>query len=285
MFVENLTAMLQQLLNTNFLQAESSKYDYAPDLTEAEVYASFKNAKRIQEAIFGSPEELMKQLESSFIFYQPKDIVSGDFYWSYEICDELFIAVGDCSGHGIGGAFLSILGYTGLKRVVTEKRLTKPSEILNALNSYFHSILIADHNSYIGTMDISICKLNKTNKTVEFAGARNPLYLFRDHELIEIKGDRCSIGDVNKSQEHEFVNHRMKLEKNDIIYLFTDGYRDQLGGPDGKKVMNANFRHLLRTIAVKPMEQQLMILRNFINSWKTDFQQTDDMCIMGYQYL
>jgi serine phosphatase RsbU (regulator of sigma subunit) len=276
--------MFQHLLNTTDLEQYGQPTNGIPELSEKEVYASFKNAKIIQEAILGSPDEVLRDLSNAFIFYQPKDIVSGDFYWSYEICDEQFLAVGDCSGHGIGGAFLSILGYTGLKRVVAEKRLTKPSDILNELNGYFHSILMAGQNSYIGTMDISVCKINKTDQTIEFSGARNPLYIFRDQELIEVKGDRCSIGDNVRSGDHKFVNHKMAIQPNDIIYLFTDGYRDQLGGPDGKKVMNANFRHLLRAIATKPMDQQYTILSNFINSWKMDFQQTDDMCIMGYQY-
>ena len=253
-------------------------------LTDKEVLASFKNAKRIQEAIFKPVGTNQNDLKNSFIYNRPKDIVGGDFYWSYQICDQLLLTVGDCSGHGIGGALLSILGYTGLKKIVMDSRTVDPSQILNKLNEYFHSILQINHVNHVGTIDISFCKINTSNDTLEFAGARNPIYLIRQNEIIEMNGDKHSIGDYSDTIQPKYGLQKMKLKKDDIIYLFSDGYADQIGGPDDRKIMSRNFKQLLIAMGNKSLEQQKALLHNFIEGWKNENSQTDDICVMGYQY-
>jgi serine phosphatase RsbU (regulator of sigma subunit) len=256
----------------------------ALDLSETEVFASFLNAKRIQDAILQPIEDKQTDLGDSFIYYKPKDIVSGDFYWSYQIVDQLLLAVGDCAGHGIGGGLLSIMGYTGLKGIVSDSRQVEPAQVLNQLDDYFHSILQVDYINQIGTIDISLCKIDLTTNELHYSGARNCIYILRGKEIIILRGDKHSIGDYKENSKHKFSLQRFKLEKGDTLYLFSDGYRDQIGGPNAKKVMNKNVRELIIAMRHKSMPKQKAILHAFIERWKRKVSQTDDICIMGYRH-
>lgn len=267
------------------LHKNQYNYDLSPTgLSEQDLYASFVNAKRIQDAILSPVEQVEKELGNAFIFFQPKDVVSGDFYWTYRICDQLLLGVADCSGHGIGGAIISVLAYAGLKKVVKDSRNITPSEILDEMNKYFHSILMIDHTNYIGTVDISLCTIDEGTGKMQFAGAQNPAMIIRDGKPISLKGDKHSIGDFSHVPNKKFTNHEFDLEKGDMLYLFSDGYRDQLGGPKGKRIMNVNFLHLLKTVAERPLDTQKRILQDFMDSWMERFPQTDDICVMGYKY-
>ena len=208
---------------------------------------SIKYAKRIQEAILPTQRAITKYEKTSFVLFKPKDIVSGDFYWMEESDQKIIFAVVDCTGHGVPGAFMSIIGYNGLYQIVHEKGVTKPSEILNKLNRLVLNILkqTDDSDSVSDGMDIAICSYDKKTKKLEFAGAFNPLYLIRDGKLTQFKGDKYSVGSVKRTKLKDFTNHEVEMRSGDVIYIFSDGYADQFGGEEGKKFKYHNFRDLL----------------------------------------
>jgi serine phosphatase RsbU (regulator of sigma subunit) len=177
-------------------------------------------------------------LPESCILYMPKDIVSGDFYWITEIQDKIFIAAVDCTGHGVPGAFMSIIGYDLLRNITKERKIFKPSEILDYLNKALIELLTKNEmedDTVKDGMDMSICVFHKTKGILEYAGAFNPLYIIRDGKIMTIKGDRFSVGLGNEHEDVPFKNHIIKVQKGDTFYLFTDGYADQFGWQTGKK--------------------------------------------------
>ena len=245
---------------------------------------SIKYAKRIQEAIL-PPESMMKKyLGDSFVFYKPKDIVSGDFYWLEERRGKVLFATVDCTGHGVPGAFMSIVGYNQLKLVINKLEIFQPSKILDELSKgiseTLHQKNYEDATSKDG-MDISFCSLDKKNNQLEFAGAFNPLYLVRDGEIQEIKGNKFPIGIFLGKEAKNFTNHKMEIQKGDIIYIFSDGYADQFGGPRGKKFMANQFKQLLLKIHQEPMNKQREILEQRIEEWRGEEEQVDDILVMG----
>jgi serine phosphatase RsbU (regulator of sigma subunit)/ligand-binding sensor domain-containing protein len=247
---------------------------------------SINYAKRIQEAILPKKSVIDKSIPNSFIYYRPKDIVSGDFYWVFDAPDRILFSVIDCTGHGVPGALMSIIGHSMLEKVVKEYGLLKPSFILNALSKEVARALNqstgeANHMDVKDGMDLAICSINKNNHTLEFAGAYNPLYLIRNGQIIEIKGDRLQIGRLNYTLGESYENHDMELMEGDTIYLFTDGYVDQKGGPKKKKFYYQPFRELLLRIHLLPMDEQKDILDEQLNDWKGTIGQTDDICIIG----
>jgi PAS domain S-box-containing protein len=241
---------------------------------------SINYAKRIQDAILPSNETVKKIFQDAFILYKPKDIVSGDFYWVREKAGKLFFAVVDCTGHGVPGAFLSILGYNGLNRAVNEFGLTKPSEILDKLNELVEEIFRRQEQEQINDgMDIAICSLDRNTRELEFAGANNPLYLISHGVLSEIKGDKQPIGAFDHRKK--FKNNHVVLNKNDSIYIFSDGYTDQFGGSLKKKYKYNQLKKVLVSLNGVAMEEQKIILNNTIVNWMGDLEQVDDMCIIG----
>ena len=248
-----------------------------------EIVESIHYAKRLQSAILPAKKLVNGHLEESFIIYQPKDIVSGDFYWVNPLSESkvLFAAV-DCTGHGVPGAFVSIVGYNLLNKMVDDLKISLPSEILINLNKYMADALSHEGETNVKDgMDISLCLLDKENLKLEFSGANNPLYIIRKGELIEIKGDKLAIGSYYFREERFFNNHIIDLQKNDMIYSFTDGYADQFGGPKGKKFMYKQFKKLLIDMAEKPLSEQKPILINNFEQWRGDLEQVDDICIIG----
>ena len=248
-----------------------------------EILDSMQYAKRLQTAILPPHSLLDNNLPNSFIFYLPKDIVSGDFYWLYPINDQkvMFAAV-DCTGHGVPGAFMSIVGYNLLNRMVGEFGLLKSDEILTTLNKYVaESLHQEEYKDIKDGMDISFCVLDKENLELEYSGANNPLYIIRNNELIETKANKMAIGSYYFRDEKLFNNHKIKLRKGDVIYLFTDGYADQFGGPKGKKFMYGKFKKLLIEIHQKEVSEQKEILITEFNKWKGNLEQVDDICVIG----
>ena len=244
---------------------------------------SINYAKIIQSSILPSFDELKKHLPESFIFYQPKDIVSGDFYWLYPVSDSTVIfAVVDCTGHGVPGALMSMLGYSLLEQIINQQKIEKPSEILDQLNYLVIESLKQSENgdTVKNGMDMIIFKLDYSNYELEFAGAKNPLYVIRNQNLIELKGDRKSIG-LSSSNTNLFTNQTLKLQQGDHLYAFSDGYVDQKGGTENKKFYSANFQKLLISIsALKTDEQQNQIERAYTN-WKGSKEQVDDVLVFG----
>jgi len=257
---------------------------------------SIQYAKRIQQAI-SPPEKLVQQyLKESFILYKPKDIVSGDFYWIERKDTQIIFAAADCTGHGIPGAFMSIVGSNLLKQAVKEKQLSQPAAILDELNKGVTETLRqrsdANPDGTVGTndtneegikdgMDIALCTIDYKKQFLEYAGAYNPLYLVRNDEITEIKADRQPIGIFMGEELQHFTNHKIKLQRGDTLYIFSDGYVDQFGGAQGKKFKSKQFKQLLLSIQNKSMPEQREILNQTIEQWQGTYEQTDDICVIG----
>jgi tetratricopeptide (TPR) repeat protein/serine phosphatase RsbU (regulator of sigma subunit) len=265
-----------------------------------DIMASITYAKRIQEAIL-PPDKLVRQnLESSFVLFKPKDIVSGDFYWMEVKQNIVLFSVVDCTGHGVPGAFMSIVGHNGLNQAVNEYGLLQPGAILDKLNNLVELTLHKSEDSNVKDgMDIALCAYNSANNMLDYSGANNPLYIVRkkpavfihnnkiiepsvendNYALFEIKANRQPIGAyINRVP---FSNHTFQLNKEDTVYIFSDGYPDQFGGSDGKKFKYKPFKELLITIQELEMSAQRKKLEETINDWRGDFEQVDDICIIG----
>lgn len=252
---------------------------------------SIHYAKRIQESILPSESEIRKILPESFVYYRPKDLVSGDFYWKYQINDKIFVAAVDCTGHGVPGAFMSIVAYDILKSILSSNVECCPAEILDRLNTevndtFKRSSRSGNEQSLMvdDGMDIALCVIDKKEKKLSFAGANSPLYLLRNNEIFVYKGNRVAIG-YKGDKEMRFSRHDIRLEEDDIFYIFSDGYADQFGGTDGKKFKYRRFRHLLLNIHRLPAEDQKAILHQKIQEWMGPHEQVDDIIIMGVQPL
>ena len=244
---------------------------------------SIHYAKRIQNAILPNDKEFERLLPEWFIIYRPKDIVSGDFYWLDQNGDNIMVAAVDCTGHGVPGAFMSIVGHNQLNQAVKSKNIVKPSDILNELNyGVTHTLKqTSGVRSVRDGMDIALCTFDKKFKKVQFAGAYNPLILIRDNELIQIKGDKFPIGAFLDEELNKFTNNEMDLKKDDMLYIFSDGYVDQFGGDTGRKFLIKHFKNLLLEIHQKPLEDQKTHLIETLEEWKKGYPQIDDILIIG----
>ncbi len=246
---------------------------------------SINYAKRIQEALIPSEHHFKKILPESFILYMPKDIVSGDFYWINETKNRIFVAAIDCTGHGVPGAFMSIIGVELLRNIINVMGINDPAEILNLLDQGIRDTFSKSVNDMAPNvkdgMDVSFCVIDKENRTLQFAGAFSNLYLIRENNLKEIKGQRYTVGFSYETEKPQFFSHTESLEPDDMIYMFTDGYADQFGGPEGKKYKFRRFRHLLLNVHKYTLDVQRKLLIGSINEWKGDMEQVDDILIIG----
>ncbi|MBL4657534.1 MAG: tetratricopeptide repeat protein, partial [Flavobacteriales bacterium] len=242
---------------------------------------SINYARRIQTAILPPKTLVNAHWPNSFIFYKPKDIVSGDFYWSAERGDYALIAAVDCTGHGVPGAFMSMIGNTLLTEIHNDQSITTPSAALKHLHAGLMNSLHQDEGDTSSTdgMDIAFCTLNRKTLELEYAGTHMPLYLVRDGKLQETKGDKLVIGDQRFGDD--FTNHEVQLEKGDTFYIFSDGFADQFGGPDRKKFYYARFQELLLDINKESMEDQGPKLEKVIVDWIGDHEQIDDIMVIG----
>ncbi len=242
---------------------------------------SIKYAKRIQFAIL--PPDI--PFDGTFILFKPKDIVSGDFYWLTTHAGKEFIAAVDCTGHGVPGAFMSFIGYTSLNKIVIEHDILEPAGILNQLNEEVASTLHQKGEEIVNDgMDIALICYDPEKSELQYAGAFNPLWILRDTDIIEVKANRFAIG-RSTGKENEFTNHILKIERNDVVYLFSDGYSDQFGGDEGKKFKTKNFKDLLMTFSEKSMDEQRYILESSFEQWKGTFDQIDDVLVIGRKFF
>ncbi len=248
-----------------------------------QVTDSIKYAQKIQEAILPPESYVRKLLPDSFIFYRPKDIVSGDFYWLGEAEDRVYFAAVDCTGHGVPGAFMSIVGYNQLKQAIITTNGGTPAEILDHLNiGVSETLHQKDENSTSKDgMDIAICSLNHKTKELQYAGAFNPLYLLRDGDILQTKGDKFPIGSFLDGETPNFTNHKLQLLEGDILYIFSDGYADQFGGARGKKMMYKKFRDTLIANSHKDLSVQKDLLRDHLYEWMGEEEQVDDILVIG----
>ncbi|MFT7084517.1 MAG: serine phosphatase RsbU (regulator of sigma subunit)/HAMP domain-containing protein [Vicingaceae bacterium] len=248
-----------------------------------QVTDSIKYAQKIQEAILPPESYVRKLLPDSFIFYRPKDIVSGDFYWLGEADDRVYFAAVDCTGHGVPGAFMSIVGFNQLKQAIITTSGGTPAEILDHLNvGVSETLHQKDENSTSKDgMDVAICSLNHKTKELQYAGAFNPLYLLRDGKILQTKGDKFPIGSFLDGATPNFTNHKLQLLQGDILYIFSDGYADQFGGPRGKKMMYKKFRDTLIANSQKDLSVQKDLLRDHLYEWMGEEEQVDDILVIG----
>lgn len=248
-----------------------------------QVTDSIKYAQKIQEAILPPENHVRRLLPDSFILYRPKDIVSGDFYWLGEANDKVFFAAVDCTGHGVPGAFMSIVGYNQLKQAIITTGGSNPAQILDHLNQGVSETLHQkeENSTSKDGMDIAICSLNPKTLELEYAGAFNPLYLLRNNEIVETKGNKFPIGSFLDGETPNFTNHKIQLEKGDQIYIFSDGYADQFGGPRGKKFMYKRFRELLIANSRKDLTIQKDLLKEALFDWMKNEEQVDDILVIG----
>jgi serine phosphatase RsbU (regulator of sigma subunit) len=246
-----------------------------------EILDSITYAKRIQSAILPSINVIKESLPNSFVFYQPKDIVAGDFYWYYKKENKILIAVADCTGHGVPGAMVSVVCNNALNRAVNDFNLIDPAKILDKTASLVIDAFKKSSEDVKDGMDISLCCFDLENNKLEYAGAINSLFYVRENKLTEIKGDKQPIGQYVNIKP--FTLHQLELNKGDKIYLFSDGYADQFGGEKGKKFMYKRFRDLLISISSKQFNTQENHLKQEFVDWKGDLEQVDDVCVIGIE--
>jgi serine phosphatase RsbU (regulator of sigma subunit) len=258
----------------------------------AEIYVELKDSIHashiIQESILPLKEVIRKTFPEFFVLNKPKDTVSGDFYMYREIDNKIILAAIDCTGHGVSGAFMSINAFHFLNKAIEKNTELTAANILNTLNeevvkfvsNYERKVILQDG------MDISLCIIDKQNNTVQFSGASNPLYILRDGNIIQVKGNKYSIGLSLNGKINTFDNHEMALEKGDILYLFSDGYADQFGGEKGtEKFMYSRFRDFLVEISPQPLETQETLLKENLDKWRGETAQLDDVLVMGLKII
>ena len=243
---------------------------------------SIRYAKRLQESILPPDRRIRELLPESFVLYRPKDIVSGDFYWFERVNDRIVFAAVDCTGHGVPGAFMSLVGHNGLNQAIKERGHTEPATVLKDLNRIAFEALHKDRDQFLvrDGMDMALCTLDRDNLTLDYAGANCPLYLVRNGELVQYEPNKISVGGFELAGV-EFLQHRVQLERGDVVYVFSDGYPDQFGGPRGKKFLYKRFRDLLVSIHQQPMERQKGLLLDALNDWKGAHEQVDDILVIG----
>jgi serine phosphatase RsbU (regulator of sigma subunit) len=246
--------------------------------------ASIDYAKLIQDAVLPSDARLSEGLNEAFVIFKPRDVVSGDFYWYHEVGSQIFVAAADCTGHGVPGAFVSMVCHGLLNKIVIEDQVLDPAEILK--RAHLGVLSLFKTESTIGQandgMDIALTIWDKAKKELNFAGAMNPCYVVRNGQIIELEANRRSIGGVSE-KEFSFVGQKIDLEDRDMVYIFSDGYKDQFGGPKGKKFMNSRLKKLMLSVADKVAAEQKSIFETEFSQWKEDEDQIDDVLLMGYR--
>ena len=280
----NLRKTSRLLREREHTMSEVEKQKEALIIQNKSITDSINYAKRIQEALIPTENHFRQILPESFILYMPKDIVSGDFYWINETENKIFVAAIDCTGHGVPGAFMSIIGVELLRNITNVLGINDAAEILNRLDKGVHDTFSKGGDDYVTVkdgMDVSFCVIDKEQSVMQFAGAFSNLYLIRDSKIIEVKGDRFSVGTGGDLDKPLFNSHLIPIQPEDMIYLFTDGYVDQFGGPEGKKYKFRRFRHLLLNIHKYPLDIQRKYLLGSINEWRGKLEQVDDILIIG----
>jgi serine phosphatase RsbU (regulator of sigma subunit) len=247
------------------------------DLTD-----SLNYARRIQAALLPAEHHIRRIFPDYFIYYRPKHIVSGDFYWFSERDDKYFIAAADCTGHGVPGALMSMIGLELIHKIINDMKVDDSDQVLLTMNRELESAFYKEESGkpiIKDGIEMSICIIDKKTRLMEFSGAFLPVYIVRDDKLIEIKGDKKNV--VQSFAMVSFNRSTFTLQDGDLLYLFSDGYADQFGGPDNKKFMYRRLRHILLTISKYPLPDQQRILDETIDSWMEGHDQIDDMMILG----
>ena len=246
---------------------------------------SINYAKRIQNAILPNSRVINKALPDSFILYKPRDVVSGDFPWFVQMKDEIFIAAVDCTGHGVPGALLSLIGYFLLNDIVRSRKITEPGKILDMLDEGVTTTLRQDEDATTKDgMDIALCKINLSKREVEYAGAHRPLYVMKNGVMNEVKGNKFPIGGGIFKNQTNFTNTRIKLDKGDSIYFSSDGFPDQFGGEEGRKFGPRRVREIVEQVHTSSMSNAMNIFDQQWEGWRGNTKQTDDVLLIGIKF-
>ena len=260
-----------------------SRQKHIIEIKNKDINDSINYAKQIQDALLPKIKNITESLPKTFIYYKPKDVVSGDFYWFKNIKDIKLLASVDCTGHGIPGAFMSIIGHSKLDSIISHHKITDPGEILNQLENSINSTFSAKKNSIDSKdgMDVGLCAFDLKNKQVKYAGAFRPLLIVNENEIKEIKGNRFPIGGGESYKKRAFTTHTIDINENDCFYMFSDGFSDQFGGPHDKKFMNKKFKQVLIDIQYLSSEEKVKALDKTLTEWQGDIKQVDDILIIG----
>lgn len=249
-----------------------------------EITDSLKYAQRIQESILPKEDLLKTSFSDGFVLYKPKDIVSGDFWYHHQSGDSVFLALADCTGHGVPGALMSVIGHSIFKEIFINRHLKDPAALLYEIDKELFSTLNKNHSldPYKDGMDVALCRFDQMTSTLHYAGALRPLMVVRKGIIHEIKGCRYPIGFFDHTDKL-FSTQQIKLEKGDSCYIYSDGYCDQFGGEKCRKLNKSRFRELLLTIQDMEMEEQRDFLDYAHNNWKQKEEQTDDIAVIGFR--
>jgi serine phosphatase RsbU (regulator of sigma subunit) len=254
-----------------------------------EVTSSINYARHIQEVILPKQSFLFDNFTEHILIYQPKDIVSGDFYWFNKLGDKTYIVVGDCTGHGVPGGFMSMIGHMLLHFSINERRIEDPGQILSMLHRDLRSHLKQYDDSYELTdgIDLSICVIDRIDGIIQFAGANRPLILLTndgDNKAVnEIKGDKYGVGGKVLGKERTYSTHHIPYEAGTRLFMFTDGYQDQFGGSNDKKIGSKTTKELIALTSLSSMRGQQDLLKRYFNDWKGRNEQTDDVLMIGIE--
>jgi serine phosphatase RsbU (regulator of sigma subunit) len=261
--------------------------DRAIELEEKhlDMVRSIQYASRIQESMLPSEELFESFFEDHFIINRPKEIVSGDFYWMNNIYEKIIFTIADCTGHGVPGAFMSILGIMLLNQITVMDEVIQPDKILNILRA--RVIQAISNNNCHGEMkeglDLALCVFDPVKQVLQYAGALDRIYLIRDHALVRLEVNKFS-GNLDLDHDMDFRSFEIKIMPGDVVYLFTDGYPDQFGGENNKKFTVKRFRDLLMKICRKKMARQKQILENTLLKWQGSVEQLDDITVLGIKF-
>lgn len=271
---EELSMLLELTQNQNEIIKKNSE----------EVKSSIAYASRIQRALLPVEHKVEEYFEGQvFTLYRPRDIVSGDFYWCEKVGATVIIAVGDCTGHGVPGAFMSMLAISGLNSIVFQEKIIQPEKVLNRLHEYIYTALKQDRRASLDGMDMVILCINKELNSITCAGAMNPVYYVQNGQLHEIKGDKKPIGGEQYGRDRNYSNHLISIDIPTTVYLCTDGFQDQFGGSGNEKFMKRRFKELLLGIHTLPLEEQENRLEQTLYNWMEigGEKQIDDVLVVG----
>jgi two-component system, sensor histidine kinase LadS len=277
--IEELNSSNEMLNHTN-AQMEEQKKNL--ELVNKKITDSIRYARTIQKATLPNDQYIHSLLPNSFVLFKPRDIVSGDFYWFGKQDEKIIIAAIDCTGHGVPGAFMSMIANDLLNEIINHRKITHPGKILSELHIGVRAVLKQSETSNNDGMEMAICTIDPDKKSLLFAGAKNPLFYFAQNQLHIIKGDRYSIGGYLEENVKDFTTHKIQLSSDMIFYLFSDGYQDQFS-ENGKKLMLKGFKQILIAIHQLPMEEQKVQLSENFKKWKGAEEQVDDMLIIGFK--
>lgn len=271
------TRKLNQIIGKQHQALEMKNHQLSEVLTDLE--GSISYSKMIQDTLLPGENSWSKFFEEDFSIFLPRDKVSGDFYWNFEDEDYVYFCVADCTGHGVPGAMVSVVGMNALESAVAIERLSSPGKILDRLAEIVEKTFSNEEKSMKDGMDIAFCRMDKKTKELIYAGANNPLYLVNRKGLSVFKANKQPIGKYDGRVP--FSEEVIQLNKGDAIYLFSDGYADQFGGPKGKKFMYKSLRLIIEENKSKSMTEQRDILLSSFNNWKEGYEQVDDVCFVG----